>query len=220
MARTARLVVPGYPHHVTQRGNRRQTTFFSVADYRRYVAEIASAKGDAGVDVLAWCLMPNHVHLVVVPQRLNSLSSLFSIAHRRYTRYINLREDWRGHLWQERFNSCVLDQYHLLATVRYVELNPVTARICQRPEDWPWSSAQVHLNGGEDSLTIGSSMLEQVTDWRKFLASSTPESTIDRLRKHSRTGRPLGDSHFIEGLEQRFRRSLSPGRRGRKKVKK
>jgi putative transposase len=220
MARTARLVVPGYPHHVTQRGNRRQTTFFSAADYRRYVAEIASAKSDAGVDVLAWCLMPNHVHFVVVPQRLNSLSSLFSIAHRRYTRYVNSRAEWRGHLWQERFHSCVLDQHHLLATVRYVELNPVTARICHRPEDWPWSSAQVHLNGGDDSLTIVSSMLEQVTDWRTFLESSMPESTIDRLRKHSRTGRPLGDSQFIEGLEQRLRRPLSPGRRGRKKVNK
>ena len=112
-------------------------TFFSSADYRAYLALFSQKKADAGVAVWAYCLMPNHVHLVVVPEREDSLAQLFRFTHLRYTRRINVREEWRGHLWQERFHSCVLDEHHLLATVRYVELNPVRAGLCAAPMDWP-----------------------------------------------------------------------------------
>ena len=202
MARLPRLVVPGYPHHVTQRGNRRQDTFFSADDYRKYITNIADAKGDAGADIWAWCLMPNHVHLIIVPERRDSLSALFGEAHRRYTRYINLRQGWQGHLWQERFHSCVMDECHLLAAARYVELNPVTAGLCRKPEDWPWSSARAHFAGHNDALVSVMPILNRMSDWRKFLHSSSSEAELERLHMHSRTGRPLGDSLFIDKLEQ------------------
>jgi putative transposase len=135
MARMPRVVVPEYPHHVTQRGARRQRTFFSAADYKTYLQLLAAAKADAGAEFWAYCLMPNHVHHVIVPSRQDSLAALFSAAHRRYTRHINFREDWRGHLWQERFHSFVMDERYLMATVRYVELNPVRAGLCEQPQD-------------------------------------------------------------------------------------
>ncbi len=216
MARLPRLVVPGYPHHVTQRGNRRQKTFFSDDDYREYIMHIAAAKADSGTDIWAWCLMPNHVHLIVVPERCDSLSALFADAHRRYTRYINFREGWRGHLWQGRFHSCVMDERHLLAAIRYVELNPVTAGLCRQPEDWPWSSSRAHLAGHDDALVSVTPMLQRISNWRRYLQSPDAEVTLDKLRKHSRTGRPLGDDHFIEKLEQLTQRSLKRRKPGPK----
>ena len=123
MPRIPRLVVPGYPNHVTQRGNRRQKTFFNTQDYLAYLEFITAAKPKAGCEIWAYCLMPNHVHFVLVPQHRDSLALLFKDAHRRYTRRINFRENWRGHLWQERFHSFVMDEHHLNATVKYVELN-------------------------------------------------------------------------------------------------
>lgn len=116
MPRIPRLVVPGYPHHVTQRGNRRQKTFFHARDYLAYLEFIAAAKLKARCDIWAYCLMPNHVHFVMVPQHKDSLSLLFKEAHRRYTRRINFRENWRGHLWQERFHSFVMDELDRIAT--------------------------------------------------------------------------------------------------------
>ena len=214
MARLPRLVVPGYPHHVTQRGNRRQNTFFGADDYREYIANIATAKADSGTGIWAWCLMPNHVHLIVVPERLDSLSALFAQSHRKYTRYINFRHGWRGHLWQERFHSCVMDELHLLAAVRYIEMNPVAAGLCQQPEDWPWSSSRAHLAGRDDSLVSVAPMLQRISDWRRYLQTSGTESTLDNLHEHSRTGRPLGDDRFIEQLEQLTRRPLKRRRPG------
>ena len=134
MARMPRLVVPGFPHHITQRGNRRMKTFFCDDDYVAYLDLLSAAQADSGVSVWAYYLMPNHVHLVVVPQAKDSLASLFRTVHRHYTRRINFREHWRGHLWQERFHSFVMDERHLMAAVRYIELNPVRARLCSRPE--------------------------------------------------------------------------------------
>jgi len=214
MARLPRLVVPGYPHHVTQRGNRRQKTFFSADDYHEYIANIANAKADSGADIWAWCLMPNHVHLVVVPERLDSLSALFAEAHRKYTRYVNFRQGWRGHLWQERFHSCVMDERHLLSAIRYVELNPVTAGLCRQPEDWPWSRSRAHLAGHDDALVSVRPMLQRVSNWRRYLQSTDSESALERLQKHSRTGRPLGNDHFIEKLEQLTQRTLKRRRPG------
>jgi REP-associated tyrosine transposase len=219
MARLPRLVVPGYPHHITQRGNRRQKTFFSADDFRRYITHIAAAKANAGTDIWAWCLMPNHVHLVVVPERQDSLSALFAEAHRKYTRYINFRQGWRGHLWQERFHSCVMDEHHLVAAVRYVELNPVTAGLCRQAEDWPWSSSRAHLAGYDDALVSVMPMLQRMSNWRTYLQSSGSESTLEKLHKHSRTGRPLGDDHFIEKLEQLTGLTLKLGKSGPKTIK-
>lgn len=165
MARMPRLVVPGYPHHVTQRGNRRMKTFFCGEDYRAYLELLAEAKAEAGVAVWAYCLMPNHVHLVVAPERKDNLARLFGCVHRRYSRRINFREHWRGHLWQERFHSFVMDERYLLAAVRYTELNPVRTRLCANPTDWPWSSAGTHLRGRDNTVVSVAPMLERVADW-------------------------------------------------------
>lgn len=216
MARIARLVVPGYPHHVTQRGNRRQRTFFCEDDYRAYIARLADAREKAGVSVWAWCLMPNHVHVVVVPERRDSLAELFSQAHLRYTRYINERNDWCGHLWQARFHSCVMDERHLIAGVRYVERNPVAAGLCDRAEEWPWSSARAHLAGVDDALATVQPMLERIKDWGAYLGTAGSDEELASLRTNSRTGRPLGNERFVEALEQLTGRTLKRRKPGRK----
>ena len=202
MARMARVVVPHFPHHVTQRGNRRQQTFFCEDDYSAYIDLLADAKAKADVEIWAYCLMPNHVHLVVVPQRRDSISRLFSDAHRRYTRRVNFREGWRGHLWQERFHSVAMDENHLIATVRYTELNPVNARLCERPEQWRWSSIHAHLERRDDDLVSVAPMCTRIKDWRKYLDERNSASMVDRIREHSRTGRPIGDDNFMDTLNQ------------------
>ena len=132
MARLARIVVPGMPHHITQRGNRRQQTFFNSDDYSVYIDLMAQWCREQGVRIWAYCLMPNHVHLVAVPSSEGGLRRAIGEAHRRYTRRVNFREGWRGHLWQGRFASFVMDESYLLAAARYVELNPVAPDWRQR----------------------------------------------------------------------------------------
>ena len=212
MARLARVVLPGYPHHVTQRGNRRQTTFFNQQDYRYYLSVMAKWCRHHQVEVWAYCLMPNHVHLVIVPSSEDSLARAVGEAHRRYALKVNQREGWRGHLWQERFASFVMDQTHLLAAVRYVELNPVRAGLVDRPEDYKWSSACAHLMREDDALVTVKPMLEIVGSWEKFLQVDDEES-YSHLRKHEKTGRPLGSESFVEKLEGLTGRNLRPKRR-------
>ena len=216
MARMPRLVVPGYPHHVTQRGNRRMKTFFCREDYRAYLDLLAEAKAETGVAVWAYCLMPNHVHLVVVPERSDSLAQLFRHVHRRYSRRINFREQWRGHLWQERFHSFVMDELYLLATVRYTELNPVHAQLCVDPTDWPWSSARAHFAGRDDSVVSVQPMLERVANWGNYLLEEVRDGEVDSIRRCSRTGRPAGDEWFLEQLETLTGRELKRRKPGPK----
>jgi putative transposase len=215
----ARLVVPGYPHHVTQRGNRRQKTFFVEDDYSDYLALLAGARKKAGVEVWAYCLMPNHVHLVVVPSRQDSLAALFAEAHRRYTRRVNERHGWRGHLWQERFHSSVMDESYLLAAVRYTELNPVRGGLCERPEDWPWSSVHAHLRGRDDDLVTVKPMSDLIRDWATYLQAASTQAEIDALRKNARSGRPVAASAFIRRLEDLTGRRLRARRPGPKAIK-
>ena len=216
MARLARVVVPGVPHHVTQRGNRRLETFFEAADYKAYLELMAESCAAARVAVWAYCLMPNHVHLVLVPRDADGLRAALGEAHRRYTRRINAREGWRGHLWQERFHSFPMDEQHLMAAARYVELNPVRARLVKRPRAWRWSSARAHLAGEDDRLVQAGPLLERIPDWAAFLAGGMEEDDLEQIRKHSRTGRPLGSERFIARLERRLGRTLAPQKRGPK----
>src|SRR5512140_2761581 len=167
MARLARVVVPGYPHHVTQRGNRRQKTFLRKDDYTAYLELMAEWCGRCGVAVWAYCLMPNHVHLIVVPKSEDGLRRALGEAHRRYTRRVNHREGWRGHLWQGRFASFVMDEEYLLACARYVERNPVRAGLCRRPQDYAWSSAAAHLSRKDDVLVRVKPLLELVPSWAR-----------------------------------------------------
>ena len=214
MARMARVVAPLYPHHVIQRGNRRQKTFFSREDYLAYLELLAGAKLEAGVEIWAYCLMPNHVHLVVVPEQLDSLARLFRDAHRRYTRRVNFREGWRGHLWQERFHSSVMDERYLLAAVRYTELNPVRAKLCKTAAGWPWSSVHAHLRGEDDKLVTVSPMRERIHDWSRYLMCEEDSETLDAIRLHARTGRPLGSDEFVDRLEQVTGLGLKKGKPG------
>ena len=159
------------PHHITQRGNRRQKTFFSDEDYAAYIDLMAQWCQKYGVDIWAYCLMPNHIHLICVPAKRENLRLAIGEAHRRYTRRINFREGWRGHLWQERFSSFVMDEHCLLACTRYIENNPVRAKLAARPEQWPWSSAAAHMSGRNNQLVNVEPMLSIITgDWRDFLA--------------------------------------------------
>lgn len=212
MARMPRLVIPGYPHHVTQRGTRRMRTFFSAVDSQYYLDLVARYKTDAGIAVWAYCLMPNHVHFVVVPEEEDSLARLFRQVHLRYTRTINSRQRCQGHLWQERFHSFVMNEQYLLATVRYVELNPVHAKLCTHPEAWRWSSASAHLSGRDNQVVTTGPMLSRITDWRAYL--SIRDNDDASIRRHSSSGRPAGDETFIhtlEGLTGRYLHQRKPG---------
>ena len=142
MTRLARMIVPGLPHHVTQRGNRREAIFFEDGDHQIYCDMLAEQARKFSVEVWAYCLMPNHVHLVLVPQGADGMSRALGETHRRYTNFINARGRWTGHLFQSRFASVAMDESHLRSAVSYVSLNPVRARLVSRAEEWPWSSVR------------------------------------------------------------------------------
>ena len=216
MARIARVVVPGYPHHVTQRGSRRQSTFFLEEDYLTYLALMAQWCRRQRVSIWAYCLMPNHVHLVAVPETAEGLARAIGQAHRQHALMVNAREGWSGHLWQERFASFVMDESYLLAAVRYVELNPVRAGLTSFAEDYPWSSARAHLHLEDDILVNTAPMLERVNDWQGFLASDDSQHD-SRFIHHANTGRPLGRKEFIMGLERIFNRPMRPQKPGPKR---
>jgi REP-associated tyrosine transposase len=211
MVRIARVVAPGVPHHVTQRGNRRQQTFFNDEDYQAYLELMSEWCAKHKVQIWAYCLMPNHVHLIAVPETKDGLNLAIGEAHRRYTRRINFREGWRGHLWQGRFSSFILDQNYLLACTRYVELNPVRAGMVASPEAWRWSSAGAHAKRKDDTLVHTKPLLAMINSpWGEFLSVDAHESEMALLRKHERTGRPIGDRAFIERLERMLDRCLKP----------
>jgi putative transposase len=215
MARIARVIAAGIPHHVTQRGNRRLTTFFGDEDYSAYIDLMAEWCGKCGVEIWAYCLMPNHVHLIAVPESEDGLRRGIGEAHRRYSRMINFRQDWRGHLWQGRFASFPMDETYLLAAVSYVELNPVRARLVQDATSWPWSSARAHLAGLDDKLVKVAPLLAMVGEWKLFLGAATDEE-VEKIRRHERSGRPLGSESFVERLESSLDRLLKPGKPGPK----
>ncbi len=216
MARLARLVVSAVPHHVTQRGNRRQTVFFSDDDYRAYLALLTEHARAAGVAVWAWCLMPNHVHLMLTPPSPDALRAALADAHRRYSRMVNFREGWRGYLWQGRFASCPMDEAHALSAARYIELNPVRARLVAQPIDWPWSSARAHLTGVADGLTEIGALGVPVLAWAEFLGEGIDERALSAIRSGERTGRPLGDAGFVSRLEAETGRQLARRKPGPK----
>lgn len=227
MARLARIVVPGVAHHVTQRGNRRLPIFFGDADREAYLAEIAGATLAHDTRCLAWCLMDNHVHLVLAPQTEDGLRATLGEAHRRYTRRINFREGWRGHLFQGRFASYPMDDAHLMAAIRYVERNPVAAGMVARAEDWRWSSAASHLAGKRvagDPLTDVAALGRHVRNWRAMLRlgleasdlSSEDEAVAEAIEARLSTGRPLATDAWIAAQERATNRALARRKPGPK----
>jgi putative transposase len=211
----ARVVVPGLPHHVTQRGNRREPIFFEDGDQEVYCDLLAEHARKCCVEVWAYCLMPNHVHLILAPADEQGMGRAVGAAHRRYTHFINARGRWTGHLFQSRFASVAMDEAHLVAAVRYVSLNPVRARLVGRAEDWRWSSVKAHLKGEDDGLVCVAPVLSRVPDFAALLAGDG-DAGFDALRESEGTGRPLGNADFIAGLERILGRRIAKRAPGRK----
>lgn len=162
MTRLARIVVPGVPHHVTARGNRREPIFFEDGDQDLYCELLSEQMRKARVEVWAYCLMPNHVHLILRPETADGMARALGAAHRRWANFVNARGRWRGHLFDGRFASVVMDEGHLLAAVAYVALNPVRARLVGEAGDWPWSSVRAHRRGEDDGLVSVRPVLDRV----------------------------------------------------------
>jgi len=218
MARIGRFVVPDMPHHVTQRGNRRETVFFGEDDYALYRDLLFEACAREGVEVWSYCLMPNHVHLILTPRTPEGLGRAIGKAHRRYSLFINARLRVTGHLFQARFASVVMDEPHLMAAVRYVALNPVRARLVERATDWRWSSARAHLSGRDDELVTVAPLLDRCAGrFADLLKEEAEPAKLAALRAAETIGRPLGSPDFLDRLAAQTGLDPRPGKRGRKK---
>jgi len=210
MPRNSRCVVPGLAYHVTQRGSNRERVFFCVSDYHMYLSLLREHAAHAKVRVLTYCLMTNHIHLVVVPEEAESLAVLFRRVHGRYAQYLNTRRHRSGHLWQARFYSCPLSENQLWVALRYVERNPCRALIAARPELYRWSGAAAHLGSGIDRSKIldlefwrraGGS-----ETWAEMHGGSEAAGSVQLLRRCTYSGRPFGEEVFVERMEEQFQR--------------
>ena len=217
MPRNARVVVPGLPYHITQRGTNRQRVFFTAADRSLYLRLIRENQAEAGVRILAYCLMTNHVHFVAIPEREDSLAVLFGRANGRYAQAINIRKGRSGHFWQNRFHSCALSESHLEIALRYVEDNPCRAGLAATPGQYRWSSAAAHLVGEPDRSRVLDVGFWQraggAETWAGMHASRTGADQILALRKCTYAGRPFGEESFVSALEERFQRKWRRGAR-------
>jgi putative transposase len=216
MPRIARAVAVGHPHHITQRGNYRQPVFSGDEDYRRYLEWLGEYARQYAVRIWAYCLMDNHVHFVAVPLEEESFSKAFKLLHMRYSRYFNDRIGAVGHLWQGRYYSCVLDERHLYAAVRYVEMNPVRAGIVSLAEEYQWSSAAAHVAGGTDTpLSEDCPLLDGISDWTAYLREGQDTAMVDAIRESTRTGKPCGTADFRERMGALLGRRFAGPKRGR-----
>jgi len=221
MPRIARVVLPGLPHHVTQRGNYRQKVFRNRTDRRRYLLWVKEYSQRYGLEIWAYCLMDNHVHFIVVPQAKDSLAMTLNQAHMCYAQYFNRAQGKRGHLWQGRFYSCPLDDPHLYAAVRYVEQNPVRSGLVKRAEDYPWSSAPHRVKGVSDLIiSDGLPLRREIADWQQYLAQPEEMMFLRVIRGCTASGRPAGGRSFVRKLEQRLGRALQARPRGRPRRRK
>ena len=215
IARLARVVIPGIPHHVTQRGNGRGRTFFEDGDYTLYLDLLAAAAERAQTEVWAYCLMPNPVHIVLTPSDERGLSRTFGELHRRYTGFINARRRTTGHLWQGRFGSVAMDEAHFVTALRYVSLNPVRARLVAQTEDWAWSSVRAHLSRTDDHVVRVAPGLARTGDFASFLGEEFDEAlTYAALRRAESVGRPVGSADWLEEMAARTGRVLAARKRG------
>jgi putative transposase len=214
MARLARAVFPGYPHHVTQRGNGRATTFFDGNDYALYRDLLGQHCAAAGVDIWAWVLMPNHVHLILFPSDADGIRRALAAVHRRYAGHVHARLKRTGHFWQGRFGCVAMDEEHLGAALCYVALNPVRARLVHHAIDWPWSSLHAQL-GADDGVTATAAVAARYPDFAAMIAAGEDAEASRRLRRAETIGRPIGSAAFLEELEVGSGRTLAPARRGR-----
>ena len=218
MARIARIVIPGCPHHVTARGNRREPIFFEEGDQDIYCDLLAEQMHKARVEVWAYCLMPNHVHLILCPANQGGLALALGAAHRRWANFVNARGRWRGHLFDGRSRRWPWMKSHLASAVIYVALNPVRARLVSKAEDWPWSSVRAHLTGQDDELVRVQPVLDRIADFAGLVRTDADDPVFAALRAAEQTGRPLGTSDFIADLEKRLGRPIARRAPGRKPI--
>lgn len=210
------MVVPGIPHHVTQRGNRCEDIFFGDADRHHFLQLLERYSRRNGLGVLAYCLVSNHVHLVVVPEGAGSLAATLKPVNLLYARHVNERQGWCGRVWQERHFSCPMDAAHCLAATRYVEFNPVRAGMVSSADEYVWGSGAGHAGRRRDPLLSDrAGWLAGIDDRSAWLHAGEEGERITRLMLHTRTGRPLGNDGFTERLESELGRRLRSRRRGR-----
>ena len=220
MPRRARSVIPGVAHHITQRGNNRQPVFFSQEDRRFYLRLLGRHAMHHGMHVLGYCLMTNHVHLVAVPDTADSLARTLGRVHCEYALAVNCTGGRSGHLWQNRYYSCPLDQAHLMSALRYADLNPVRAGLAPSAWDWPWSSARAHALVAVHDEVLDCRWTGYIggwdwADWKEGLAIGMPRGDVDMVRRATHTGEPLGSRGFISQLELQAGRRLRVLGRGR-----
>ena len=211
MPRHARALFPGVPHHVTQRGNHRATVFFEQSDGVAYLRLLRKQSDRHSIEIVAYCLMPNHVHLVLVPMDASGLHQALRAVHGQFARRINRMRERIGHLWQDRYFSSPLDSSYFMNAVRYVELNPVRAGFVARAEDYAWSSASAHCGSAEDPV-VGhrprSVLFNRIEDWSHWLKSGLTQECLDKLRSHGRQNLPCGSPSFVDELGARAGRPL------------
>jgi putative transposase len=219
MPRLARRVFAGLPHHIVQRGNRREDVFYCDADRSAYLDWLRQYCEDAHVEVLAYCLMTNHVHVVAVPASDDGLERAFRPLHTRHAMRLNRRRGSKGHVWQGRFFSSTLDEAYLWAALRYVERNPVRAGMVDKAERYPWSSAPAHCSLRQDPVLTRNAAwidtLRSIADWPAWLADFDRPVHLEALRAHVRRSLPCGSGDFVRALELRAGVPLAPKPRGR-----
>ena len=195
MLHTVSTVIPKLPCHITQRGSNRYNVFQDDEDRLKYLSWIDEYSKKYRLSIFAYCLMDNHVHFIVTPQKEDTLAGVLGIAHIRYSQYINKKKKVSGSLWQGRFYSCTLNRSHLMAAIRYVEKNPVRVGIVKKAWEWKWSSAATHI--GEANQMIHMEDITNLIDvstesWKQYLDSDENEKDTDDIRKHTLLGIPLG----------------------------
>jgi putative transposase len=218
VARLARVVAIDVAHHVTQRGNRRQVIFTTDSERSVYLGLLRESTERHSLSVIGYCLMSNHVHLVVIPRKAESLACTFKDTHGQYASYWNVAHRASGHLWQGRFYSCPLDPAHLWEALRYTELNPVRAGMVESAEQWQWSSAAVHCDTAEPDACLEMGPWRErwaPISWRAFLNLGQTEAELTNLRQCTHTGRPFGTEEFVQSLEKATLRRLAPRKGGR-----
>ena len=205
MPSQARVVIPGVAHHVTQRGTGRQLVFYTRGDRVAYLRLLKENSERAGLRILAYCLMPNHIHLIAVPGEEESLGVALRRAHGRYAQYFNARKLRSGHLWQNRFYSCPMDEQHLWTAIRYVEMNPVRAALVGEAGEYEWSSAAAHLEGEDGRHVVDMGFWAEsggAARWRQLLEDGEQEAELVRLRRATYAGKPLGSKEFHARIEE------------------
>jgi putative transposase len=216
----ARVIAGGVAHHVTQRGNARRTVFDSDSDRLAYLQLLRHYSVVHKCVLVGYCLMSNHVHLIAIPGRSDSLPLTLRDTHGRYATYLNGRQCASGHVWQGRYFSCPLDRAHLWAALRYVELNPVRAGMVARPDEHSWSSAAAHSGASDESTLIDVDFWKAewtAASWQHFLSKTTDPAETKQIRNNTHTGRPLGSDEFVRHVEQALCRELAPRKGGRRR---